>query len=257
MIKSIGLVLLYFAFQMLGALCAYLGCYGYLFLTKQSVEGLETLVVIPAMFLGIVFMTVFLWKMNFVSKERATWSAVSAKYLLLAVVGYLAFLLVVDFLVSQLQLPDLMKATFDIMQSNWLGILCVALLGPILEELLFRGAVTKILLAQYTPTKAIIISALIFGLFHINPAQVFSATLIGLLLGWMYYKTASLLPCILLHVLNNSLSVYLSLKHPEITELNDFWQGDYKYIVPVVAAIVFVLVFRGMQRLFRSSSMQM
>ena len=51
--------------------------------------------------------------------------------------------------------------TFDILQSGWLGILCISVLGPVLEELLFRGAITKELLRRYSPAKAILFSGLI------------------------------------------------------------------------------------------------
>lgn len=210
-------------------------------------EGLKTLTLAPAMLLGFIFMAIFLWKMKLINKEKVTWSPVSASYLVLSVIGYFAFLIIVSYLVSSLHLPDLMKETFDIMQSNWVGILCIAVLGPVLEELLFRGAITRILLNEYKPGLAILFSALIFGIFHINPAQVLSATLIGLVLGWMYYKTASLIPCILLHVLNNSLSVYLSLKYPEIEELNDVW-GSHQYTALAVSAVIFILIFMWMKR---------
>ena len=60
-------------------------------------------------------------------------------------------------------LPDWLGNTFDLLQSGWLGILCISVLGPILEEMLFRGAITKVLLRKYNPVKAIILSALIFG----------------------------------------------------------------------------------------------
>ena len=46
-----------------------------------------------------------------------------------------------------------------------LGILAIAIIGPVLVELLFRGAITKALLQQYSPTKAILLSALLFGVF--------------------------------------------------------------------------------------------
>ena len=105
---------------------------------------------------------------------------------------------------------NLLDQTFDIPQSGWLGILCISVLGPVLEELLFRGAITKELLRRYSPAKAILFSGLIFGIFHPNPVQIIGACLIGFLLAWLYYKTRSLMACILIHIMNNGLSVYLS-----------------------------------------------
>ena len=68
-------------------------------------------------------------------------------------------------------LPDWLSDTFDLLQSGWLGIIC-SYIGTHFEELLFRGAITKVLLKKYNPLVAILISGLIFGIFHMNPAQV-------------------------------------------------------------------------------------
>ena len=98
-------------------------------------------------------------------------------------------ILTAGFLVSALiglldWIPNIMEQSFDILQSGWGGILAIAIIGPVLEEILFRGAITRALLQQYNPTKAILISALLFGVFHINPAQILPAFLIGILLAW-------------------------------------------------------------------------
>ena len=57
------------------------------------------------------------------------------------------------------------------------------------------------------PWPAIIVAALVFGIFHLNPVQIVYATLLGIVLGWIYYRTGSLLSVIVGHVLNNSLAV--------------------------------------------------
>ena len=54
--------------------------------------------------------------------------------------------------------------------------------APILEEMLFRGIILKYLLKKYRPLTAIIISSLVFGLFHMNIWQFVGAGLLGLLL---------------------------------------------------------------------------
>ncbi|MGI4863907.1 MAG: CPBP family intramembrane glutamic endopeptidase [Janthinobacterium lividum] len=81
---------------------------------------------------------------------------------------------------------------------------CVA--APILEEMLFRGVLLPGLLRNYRPAVAIGQSALLFGIFHFNPAQSLNAFFIGLLLGWVYYQSRSLWLCIGLHGLYNALA---------------------------------------------------
>ena len=58
-------------------------------------------------------------------------------------------ILVDERMVDVYKRQDWLSDTFDLLQSGWLGIICVAILGPILEELLFRGAITKVLLKKY------------------------------------------------------------------------------------------------------------
>jgi len=138
---------------------------------------------------------------------------------------------------------DILEQQFDALQSGWLGIVAITLLGPILEELLFRGGATKALLERYSPRKAIFLSALLFGVFHLNPAQIVAAFFGGLLLAWVYYRTRSLIPCILIHIVNNSISVMLSLTYPDADTIRDVTGTTPYYLLIAVAAMVFVGCF--------------
>jgi len=89
--------------------------------------------------------------------------------------------------------------------SLWGLILALVIVAPMTEELLFRGLFLRGFLSRYTPHKAIFVSAILFGLFHLNPWQFVHTTAIGILLGWWFFKTRSLIPCIFGHALNNSL----------------------------------------------------
>lgn len=82
----------------------------------------------------------------------------------------------------------------------------IVLTGPLFEELVVRGVVLQGLLRNYRPWVAIGQSALLFGIMHYNPAQSINALLLGLVFGWLYYRTRSLLLCITMHVLVNSLA---------------------------------------------------
>jgi membrane protease YdiL (CAAX protease family) len=208
---AIKLVLIYFLMQVLGVLVA-----GF-FRGTMDMDQAKEIAMAPSMLLGFVFMALYLWWKNYLPGNKCQYSPVPLSFSIWSVVGGFSLVFLVSVLVSQLTfLPNWLADTFNLLQSGWLGILCIALLGPILEELLFRGAITKVLLEKYSPAKAILISGLVFGIFHLNPAQVVNACFLGFFFAWLFYKTKSLLPCILLHVLNNSLAVYLNLKHPEM-----------------------------------------
>ena len=123
---------------------------------------------------------------------------------LAAVTGIFA----VDLLGEKANLPDLMGDEFLSMSHNVLGILALAVVGPIVEELVFREAVQGYMHRNGVgPWMAIMISSLCFGIIHFNPAQVPFAFCIGLILGMIYYKTGSAVLTSLVHVFNNSMAV--------------------------------------------------
>ncbi|HHZ05597.1 MAG TPA: CPBP family intramembrane metalloprotease [Clostridiales bacterium] len=84
--------------------------------------------------------------------------------------------------------------------------LSVAIIPPLVEEFLFRGAIMGSL-RKYGDGFAILISSLLFGLAHGNFVQTPVTFLAGLLMGALTIYTGSLIPSIILHFLNNSLSV--------------------------------------------------
>ena len=227
-------------------------CTIYLLVTTGNLDKavLTQTIMIPAQLAGQIMMGIYLWKAGYISTKKETWSLVSVPYLLGSAVAILTSGFVVSSLMSLLDwIPNIMEQSFDILQCGWGGILAIAIVGPVLEELLFRGAITKALLQQYNPTKAILISALLFGAFHINPAQILPAFLIGILLAWTYYKTGSLIPCIFMHILNNSLSVYLSIKYPEAENMDDLISGTPYLIILIGAIVILAGVIPYMQRM--------
>ena len=238
--------------QIIAPILVMIPCVIYLVATTGNLDkdALITMLMIPAQLAGQLMMGVYLWKAGYISTKKETWSLVSAPYLLGSAVAILTSGFVVSSLMSLLDwIPNIMEQSFDILQSGWGGILAIAIVGPVLEELLFRGAITKALLQQYNPTKAILISALLFGAFHINPAQILPAFLIGILLAWTYYKTGSLIPCIFMHILNNSLSVYLSIKYPEAENMDDLISGTPYLIILIGAIVILAGVIPYMQRM--------
>lgn len=241
---AIKLALIYFLMQILGALTAGPFCMLYVYITTGSMDAevAQKLTIAPTLLLGIVYMMLYLWRKGHFADDGLMYSLTTPSCLTWSLLAGVAGLFLTDALVSQMGfLPDLMKQTFDALQSGWLGILCIAVLGPILEELLYRGAITKALLQKYAPTKAILISGLLFGIVHINPVQVVSAALIGILLAWLYWRTRSLVACILIHILNNSLSVFLSLNYPEVGSMTELLGTPLVVIMTVVALALFLL----------------
>jgi hypothetical protein len=114
------------------------------------------------------------------------------------------------------ELPNWMDNEFDMILTNRWGYLAIGLLAPLSEEIVLRGAVLKELLKseKLSPWGAIAISAVFFALIHMNPAQMPHAFVIGLLLGWMYWRTGSILPGVAYHWANNSMAYILYNIYP-------------------------------------------
>ena len=79
------------------------------------------------------------------------------------------------------------------------------IVAPIFEELLFRGIILNGLLNKYknNSKKAIIYSAIIFGMVHLNIPQGINAFIAGIILGFIYYYTKSMKLSIFAHFVNN------------------------------------------------------
>ncbi|MEM8528371.1 MAG: CPBP family intramembrane glutamic endopeptidase [Bacteroidota bacterium] len=88
-------------------------------------------------------------------------------------------------------------------------VIAAVILAPILEEVLFRGVILKGLLQKYGHWKAILISAVVFGIIHFHPLQAINAMVIGIVLGFVYWRTRSLMAVIILHFINNSFAFLL------------------------------------------------
>lgn len=124
---------------------------------------------------------------------------------LLALVGCCFGVVALDFCAEILDLPDMMVDIFIKLGSDPWGIVSIAIIGPVAEEVLFRWGIMR----HYMPGgawRAILISALAFGIIHMNPAQVPFAAAMGVMLGILYWRSGSIAWPIALHILNNSLA---------------------------------------------------
>ncbi len=88
------------------------------------------------------------------------------------------------------------------------NLIITAVLPGICEEVAHRGLLLKGLL-PLGAKKAILYSALFFGLLHLNIEQFFYATLIGLLVGYVTLRCENIIPAMIIHFMNNALSVFM------------------------------------------------
>ncbi len=139
------------------------------------------------------------------------------------------------------EVPNLLEhELLGMMKTPW-GYFAIALLAPVAEEIVYRGAILRALIDKWPlrPGIAIIVSALIFSFSHLNPAQMPHAFIAGLLLGWMCWRTDSIVPGVVLHWVNNTIAFVLCnvMPNPEAS-LSDIFGGNWLHIT---LAIVFSL----------------
>lgn len=130
-----------------------------------------------------------------------------------------------------LSMPEHIEQLFEQIMGAPAGYLAIGILAPLAEELVFRGAILRTLLQLFNGKQhwaAITISALIFGALHMNLAQFVHAFALGLLIGWMYYRTDSIVPGVVLHWVNNTVAYVMFNLMPQMADgkLIDLFHGS-------------------------------
>ena len=191
---------------------------------------------------SLLFVIWFAWRYRRSDDDnRLYFKPVSVILYPLLILFTISFAVFLDPLTNLIPMPEKIEKIFALLAKKdvW-TFLMVGITGPILEETLFRGIILDGFLKRYKPGKAIFWSAFLFGLFHLNPWQFIPGFTIGLILGYIYYKTRSLIPVILLHIVNNSFSYFIMYIYGEdVTSFADLFQdkGDYFLFLGISTAI--------------------
>ena len=160
------------------------------------------------------------------------------------------FLLVFTFniatepLYSWMGVPDFLREFYENMKLNpWSSFLTVVIFAPLFEEFLCRGIILRGLLQHISPLKAIVWSALMFAVMHLNPWQALPAFIVGLLMGWIYWKTGSLWATIFIHFVNNGFSFLITILFPQVAADATLASllPQNTYLIVLSASIIFTI----------------
>lgn len=124
----------------------------------------------------------------------------------------------------------------------WFTCLCTCICAPLGEELLFR----KFLIdrtRQYGDLTAILLSGLLFGLFHGNLFQLFYAVLVGMVLAYTYTRSGSYLWCVAMHA---SINFMGSVVIPALTRLLPADPSTITTSSPLVIYVILLIWQYGM-----------
>jgi uncharacterized protein len=141
-------------------------------------------------------------------RAQALMGLLALPLLLISPALFLANGLLDDVVRAAFPMSDRLRQLFDeLFGGGAASFLAVVLVAPAFEELLFRGIILRGLLARMSAPKAIVVSSLLFGAMHANIYQFIDAGAFALLLGWLYVRFHSTLPCIVLHGTANALAM--------------------------------------------------
>ena len=225
-------------------------------LQAASTGGNAILTALVSVFSSVITLVIFL---------KTKWTPLTRGYLLSKPWGTLLWvalfslgtIIPLSFLYEQLGIEmdeNTQQIITSMMKEPW-GYVAVGILAPLAEEVVFRGAILRTLLGIMSKKNhwvAIMISAAIFGIVHANLAQFINALLMGLILGWMYYRTGSLVPGILLHWVNNTMAYVLANIMPQSDgKLIDLFHGDEKTMYYAVGFSLCIMIPSFIQMIIR------
>ena len=131
----------------------------------------------------------------------------------------------------------------------WFTIFVVGVLPGICEEVMFRGFILSALRKKRL-WYGIILSAVLFGAFHLDPFRFLPVTLLGIWLGYLAVKTNSLFIPILAHFAQNSLAILITNYAEKVSFIKLIIREDeIAYWIAIPALIILYLVIKGLIKL--------
>ena len=107
-----------------------------------------------------------------------------------------------------LNVPEAPQTMVETPTSLALNLFTIAVLPALLEEMIYRGYILRVL-RPYGNLMAVMVSSLLFSLMHGNLRQIPFAFMVGLVLGFLYVSTNNIWLPIAVHLANNAISVLM------------------------------------------------
>lgn len=114
---------------------------------------------------------------------------------------------------------DELSDLFELLDSPFWFFLVGAVLAPLVEEIFFRGFLFQGLRAKYGWVSGMLISSAVFAIAHLDPVSLIPTFILGNLLAYLYHRSNSVWPGVLLHTAVNTfglLSVYVLTQYPNL-----------------------------------------
>ncbi|MEK6649952.1 MAG: CPBP family intramembrane glutamic endopeptidase [Bacteroidota bacterium] len=220
------LVGVFFLYQVGGGIMTFLAM-GDLTVTEDNVQTVRLVTLLSQLLFLLGPSLIFARLVSHHPLEVFPFRVPSVREFVVLLLGLLALQRVLEtavFLQHQIPLPDILRAVVEplreMIQSMMALLLAadstpefffvvtvVAVVPSFAEELYFRGLIQTLFSRAWSPLWGAIVSGILFGLFHLNPFDTVGLIGLGVFFGYARYRSASMVPPILLHFLNNFLAV--------------------------------------------------
>ena len=232
---------------------------------------MNMLLVYVVSFIPVAF---FIWRRSVTFKDRgeapvplnAPQFGGLNSFATIVLVAVLTFCLIIliDPIERMMPESEALKQIFNMIRKHPVNTaLAVCIAAPVLEEIVCRGYMMRGMLQYMKPWQAIAISAFLFAAIHGNLAQGVTAFILGILLGWIYYRTGSLLMSMMIHFAVNTSSTMVALfaSMPEDASLqsimgNTHPEWDYYLLLGFCAVLLVAIVWILHKNLPSSTSLK-
>lgn len=191
-------------------------------LLGMKLDGWQSFLWVYLLQNSVLLLLVYFWFYRRFPQERKeikwlntnVWSVI--KYVLLLFSSYFVFVLVFNLIKNFFGIDVIpgMGEQFSLIAllgtgtGVIIGFLAAVIIAPIVEEYVFRGWGMVCLPLANRPMLAIGVNGLLFALFHFEFSVLLPLVFLGCMLAWTRYKSQSILPGIIFHLINNGLALY-------------------------------------------------
>lgn len=188
-------------------------------------------------------------------QPRITSRKIFAGTIILGIIGFRFFYdnSISYFLTENIPVDEEIVEAFETLFS-WpvYAIFSIVVIAPFYEELLFRKFMLGGLLKKVKPVYAILISSFFFALIHMNWLQGINAFILGIIAGWIYYKTESISLSIFAHFVNNFYALSIGILHETFLSEPVLWANG---LLCFAGGMFILFAKRRLEKLVEESSL--
>lgn len=209
----------------------------------------EAIIIIPALFFTLIYnySPVLLFRLR----------PIKLNVLVISLIIGIAMTVISDEIDRLIQIIINIPESFRLIYEKFLVINSISdffivvfsavILAPVLEEMLFRGFLQTTLEKNINIKAAIIVTSIIFAIFHAYPWVLLQIFIIGVVMGIMAWKSNSIIPSMMVHLINNGIALIFVNSRPEQYSWY-LYKGHVS--IPILIASILLAVF-GMIIFFR------